>query len=98
MPILSYLWLVAPLVLLCLALAYSMRRASRRQAHQEAAHACERIGHGRRQSCLVGATTEARGLLVRLPARCPTHRVGQCEAQQHERCDEPEVGEDRHQR
>ena len=69
MPILSYLWLVAPLVLLCLALVYSMRRASRRQAHQEAARFRGRTNEAGLASAMTDALTRMRGQELAQQAR-----------------------------
>jgi PAS domain-containing protein len=61
MPIVTFMWLVGPLVLFCFVLAYSMRRASRRQEQLETARFRGRTGETGLASAMTDALTRMRG-------------------------------------
>jgi PAS domain-containing protein len=61
MPIVTFLWLVGPLVLFCFVLAYSMRRAARRQQQLEASRFRGRTGEAGLASAMTDALTRMRG-------------------------------------
>ena len=69
MPIVTYLWLVAPLVFLCVMLAYSLRRASRRQEYLEAARFRGRTSEVGLASAMTDALTRMRGQELAQQAR-----------------------------
>ena len=69
MPIVTFLWLVGPLVLFCFVLVYSMRRAARRQQHLEASRFRGRTGEAGLASAMTDALTRMRGQELAQQAR-----------------------------
>jgi len=69
MPIVTYLWLLAPLVFLSVLVAYALRRASRRQEYLEAARFRGRTSEAGLASAMTDALTRMRGQELAQQAR-----------------------------
>jgi PAS domain-containing protein len=69
MPIVTYLWFVGLLALVCLLLVYGMRRATRRQTHVEAVRFRGRTNEAGLASAMTDALTRMRGQELAQQAR-----------------------------
>lgn len=69
MPIVTYLWLAGPLVLLLFLLAFALRRAARRREHLEAARLRGRTSEAGLASAMTDALTRMRGQELARQAR-----------------------------
>ena len=69
MPIVTYLWLVGSLVLVCLLFTYGMRRASRRQAYVQAVRFRGHTSEAGLASAMTDALTRMRGQELAQQAR-----------------------------